>query len=541
MHSQRLAPRLPSMLAGLTCAILLAACGSDNNDNTGITIPPTVEPKPESGAWSAGDLHVHTYQSDDAQVSLEHVLDSAFERYDLDWVSISNHLRLSRRDHTGAEIAGGSIPFSQGMAEYEVPFIQQAQANGKYAGKTIFSSFEWDMPTHDHVNIGIGLDAPFSAESLTAVAEFEYLFTSRDAALFDASLVERLSAETRAYSSHADSLKAIAWLRDNHPDSYVLLNHPSRYMGKYTIAQIREMNDLAPEIFFAMEGMVGNQMEPDRGGYAEAYTDGNLPSRTYGGTDYLVAKLGGTWDALLGEGRRVWNVANSDYHFLTANGQHSSGYAPGEYARTYLFKDGDTMADILAGLRAGRLFGVFGDLIDALDFQAASGDASAHMGQELKVAQGSEVDVTIRFRSPSANNYEYPLGSGNPTYVRPTVDHVDLIVGDVTGKAQPGTAAYERATNSSTHVLARFTREDWTLDEDGYYTIRYTMTAERNQYLRLRGTNLGADVDGETANGEPLPDAKVTITENKARFDAINARNYNDLWFYSNPVFVSVE
>ncbi len=27
----------------------------------------------------------------------------------------------------------------------------------------------------------------------------------------------------------------------------------------------------------------------------------------------------------------------------------------------------------------------------------------------------------------------------------------------------------------------------------------------------------------------------------KARFDAINARNYNDLWFYSNPVFVSVE
>ena len=68
-----------------------------------------------------------------------------------------------------------------------------------------------------------------------------------------------------------------------------------------------------------------------------------------------------------------------------------------------------------------------------------------------------------------------------------------------------------------------------------------TTTATKNQYFRLRGTNLGMNVSGETSNGNPLPDQKTVVTENVARFNAINDRNYNDLWFYSNPVFVSVQ
>ena len=38
-----------------------------------------------------------------------------------------------------------------------------------------------------------------------------------------------------------------------------------------------------------------------------------------------------------------------------------------------------------------------------------------------------------------------------------------------------------------------------------------------------------------------MPAQKTVVTENAARFNAINGRNYNDLWFYSNPVFVSVQ
>lgn len=537
------------MPLSLVCVTLLSACGGSDDDDDEVVTPtppvvtePTpVDPKPvETGAWTAGDLHVHTYQSDDAQVSLESALDQAFDRYKLDWAAISNHLRLSGRDHTGTALAGGPVPFSTGMAQYEVPFIKTAQAAGRYAGKIIFSSFEWDMPTHDHVNIGIGVNDPMSAKSLQAVAEFEYLFTNRDPALFDPLLVSRLAGQTRAFTTHADSLVALKWLRDKHPDSYMLLNHPSRYAGKYTVAQLREMNDLAPDVFFAIEGMVGNQMEPDRGGYATAYTNAFLPNRTYGGVDYLVAHLGGTWDALLGEGRRIWTVADSDFHFRTASGLYSSGYAPGEYAKTHVWKDGKDMASVVAGLKSGRMFGVFGDLIDALDFQAKGASGAVHMGGELKAAKGERVEVTIRFRSPDSNHYEYPIESGNPTYVKPTVNHVDLIVGEVGTRAAAGTPGYDADTNPTTRVLARFTRADWTVDAEGYNVIKTTVTADKSQYLRLRGTNLGVDVAGETAAGEPLPDAKVDLADNVARFNAINARNYNDLWFYSNPVFVTV-
>ncbi|WP_420042509.1 S-layer protein [Bordetella genomosp. 13] len=533
---------LPALLA---CTTLLSACGSDDDDDKPAPpaseqpapeTPPenTPEPEPvETGAWSKGDLHVHTYQSDDAQVSLEHALDQAFDRYELDWASISNHLRTSTRDHTGATIAGGPIAFSRGMAEYEVPFIKQQQDLGRYEGKIIFSSFEWDMPTHDHVNIGIGVNDPMSAESLEAVAEFEYLFTNRAPALFDPVLVDRLSGETRAYTTHADALTALAWLRDNHPDSYMLLNHPLRYVGRYSAENVREMHDLAPDQFFTIEGMVGNQMEPDRGGYV-------APARTYGGADPMVAQLGGIWDSLLGEGRRIWTVADSDYHFRTRLGLYSSGYAPGEYSKTYVHKDGDDMAAVVAGLKSGRVFGVFGDLIDALDFSATSAAGTAQMGGELQAAAGEEVEVTIRFRSPERNNYEYPIESGNPTYVKPTVDHVDLIVGDVGERAEAGTPEYAAATNPSTRVLARFDRDDWTVDEEGYNVIKYRMTVSGNQYLRLRGTNLGVDVANEMADGEPLADETINFADNVARFNAINARNYNDLWFYSNPVFVTV-
>ena len=419
----------------LACAVALSACGGDSDNEPVSGGDPQTPPVTRTGAWTHGDLHVHTYQSDDAQVSLESVLDDGFERYDLDWMALSNHLRLSGRDHTGAALPGGSIPFSQGLVDFEKPYVEQAQADGRYAGKTVFSTVEWDMPSHDHVNIGIGMEDPYGEESLRAVAEFEYLFTNRDPALFDPALVASLEDETRAYQTHEDSMKALAWLRDNHPDSYMLLNHPNRYMNKYTTAQLREMHDLAPEIFFSIEGMVGNQMEPDRGGYVEAYTDANLTSRTYGGTDYIVSKLGGPWDALLGEGRRIWNVANSDYHFTTAQGRFSSGYAPGEYAKTYVWLEDDARApvDLLAALRGGRLFGVFGDLIDALEFKAqGQGEGEAvHMGGELQAGQGEQVTVTIRFHSPERNNYEYPLESGHLVNARPVVDHVDLIVGDV--------------------------------------------------------------------------------------------------------------
>lgn len=533
-----LIPLATGMVMGAFPAAITHAAAGDNTPVNSMA----------AGSWQTGDLHVHTFESDDAQNSLENVLDAGLTQYGLDWIALTDHLRLSKRDHNGNEIPGGSIPMSVGMNEYQVPQIKALQEQGKYAGKTIFSGFEWDMPTHEHVGVGILTDEPNSTEALEAAKEFEYRFTNRDASLFDPADVAAWDQEGgRAYTTHQDALTAINWLKTNYPTtSYAMINHPSRGKNKYTIADFRDFNDLAPQVVFGIEGMLGNQMEPDRGGYNTTYNvsnptaDDGYKYRTYGGVDYMVAKVGGLWDALLGEGRHFWNYGNSDYHFKTI-GTNSSGYFPGEYAKTYAWIEGSGMQAVLEGLRSGKSFSVFGDLINALDFTASGAGAQAEMGEDLNVIQGDEVELKIRFKSPTtSNNYETPINSGTSAGQVPVVDHVDLIAGDVTGKAEKGTAAYNKDTNDSTRVLATFTSDDWTTDAEGYNVITYKIKAtDQDQYFRLRGTNLDMNVPGETVNGEPQLDPKNTTADAETRFNEINDSNYRDLWFYSNPIFVN--
>jgi len=547
LHRTRLSPRYMLIPTAIAIAITFAACGGGDDDTIKNNVPPIAQ-----GRWIAGDLHTHTTQSADADVSqtLDKILGKAFTSYGLDWMAVTNHLRVSTRDDKGVLLAA-PIPMATGVERYEQPRLAALQSAGTYADKLIFSGFEWDMPTHDHIGIGIfeGTDksagAPL-AVSTKGVREFEYLFTTRDPAMFDAADVTAWKAkygDTRYNKTADDALKAISWLKDNYPNtSYAVINHPSRNKGSYTVEDFRRFNDTAPDIMFAIEGMVGNQMEPDRGGYTAAYTPENAPLRAYGGADYVVAKLGGVWDALLGEGRRVWNLTDSDTHFKIV-GNNSSGYFPGEYAKNYVFNSATgapTAKDLLQGLRSGKMFSVYGDLVNALDFNLASTSDRKEMGGELKVASGEKVVVTIRFKSPMKNNYEKPVDSGASASVKPVVDHVDLIVGDVGAKAAQGTAAYAVATNASTRVVKRFTSADWKTDADGYNTITYETTATKSQYFRLRGTNLGTDVAGLTQGGEPLADQRTSTADATQRFNDINDRNYRSLWFYSNPVFVTV-
>ncbi|MFD0679663.1 MULTISPECIES: S-layer homology domain-containing protein [unclassified Paenibacillus] len=491
---------------------------------------------PSTGKWMTGEYHVHTTQSDDAAnsdgvvQSLESVLDNGFEKYGMDWIAISDHLRMSKSDAEGNPVMGGPIPLSEGIIRFQAPKIKQLQQAGKYQDKTIFSGFEWDMPTYEHVGVGILTDNPGSPAALKVSNQFEYLFSDRAASLFDPADVSAWNAkDSKVFKTRDDARTGLKWLETNYPKtSYAILNHPSR-KTVYTIADIRDFNNLAPDVVFGFEGMPGNQMEPDRGGL-------NLSSpknKTHGGADYMLAKLGGAWDALLGEGRRFWTYSNSDSHFeISGNRQYSSGYWPGQYSKNYTWVNGTDMQAILEGMKSGKSFSVFGDLINALDFNIAGNGNKEEMGGDLHVKEGDSLQLTIRFKSPEKNN--------NGDNVK--LDHVDLISGDVTGKTTPGTDAYNKDTNDSTKVVETFTSSDWKKDEEGYNVITYSLgAASKNRYFRLRGTNLGMNVDGETSNGEPLVDVKTDIADNETRFAEINKRNYNDLWFYSNPIFVSTE
>ena len=160
------------------------------------------------------------------------------------------------------------------------------------------------------------------------------------------------------------------------------------------------------------------------------------------------------------------------------------------------------------------------------------------MGQEMTIKDRrwgkNPVVITIRFKSPAVNN------NGDA----PVVDHIDLIAGNITGKIDPESPDYTKATNESAKVIATFTAKDWKMDRDGYNVITYRIKdLEKNMYFRLRGTNLAVNTLSETdADGNPLSDFLATDNLRDEAGNPLDGADeaWADLWFYSNPIFVYV-
>lgn len=300
-------------------------------------------------------------------------------------------------------------------------------------------------------------------------------------------------------------------------------NHPSRSATGITVygstepRELRENNDVAPEVYRGLEGGPGHQagsLAPDGTGKRNAAGQpvgvrgsySNPGAHTLGGFDQMTAIVGGVWDSLLGEGRRFWIVASSDSHVhYSRSPRAGSDFWPGEFHKTYVFAR-KTYDDVLDGLRQGRMFAVAGDLITRLDVQAKLGRTHVGLGGTLTARRGSRVGVVIRFRDPDAPNHH-----GD----QPAVARVDLILGEVRGRADAAAA-----TNETTKVLARFDRSSWQKRGEDYTITTTLPPLATNVYLRVRGTS--------SADLEPLMD---TVGENP----------WSDLWFYSNPVFIEID
>lgn len=197
-------------------------------------------------------------------------------------------------------------------------------------------------------------------------------------------------------------------------------------------------------------------------------------------------------------------TATSDSHRNWRDG--GNDFWPGEYSKTYVQARPDH-GDIVDGLRSGRIFVTTGDLISEVDVIASSGGKQAGIGGTLLARKGQPLTVTIRLRDPAAAN------AGGRT---PSVARVDLITGPVTGPVADRTTA--RAPGSS--VTHRFTAADWRRDGE-VLTMTHRLPAVSGPlYLRVRGTS--------TNELEPTPDPK-------------GEDPWSDLWFYANPIFVTVK
>jgi hypothetical protein len=483
------------------------------------------------GTWRCGDFHQHTTLTDGSWPMPEVMQRES--SFNLDWWANSEHGGAFSRDalkkyfdelNPQPQFLGNPQPAAyldhqslwrwQSLVQYSFPvLLTQRQL---YKNKLIAQGLEWNVPAHEHCSIGI------IAQDAFAIAQFEYLFDHNDADTSNGGGKYNFDpkGEKRLINDHAKAIEAVAWLQKYYPKTgWVVFAHPER-KNRYKISDFRDFNNAAPDVAFGFEGLPGHQKAAHRGGYSSS----SVGAGTYGGAGVYIAKVGGLWDALLGEGRHWWTFVSSDFH------DPRNDFWPGEYAKTWTFvkqpdpHDPITLADIVEGLRSGNSFCVHGDLIDALDFQVQSPSGRATMGQEcnvVKAGQGTLAHVIIRFKSPALNNH------GD----KPVVNHIDLIAGNITGPVAPGTPEYGNDTNPSTEVIATFSGGDWTSLQNGWHEIRYPLKAKHDLYVRLRGTNVPVSTPGKTdASGNPWRDP-VPNSEDLA---------WSNLWFYSNPIFIKI-
>jgi hypothetical protein len=306
------------------------------------------------------------------------------------------------------------------------------------------------------------------------------------------------------------------------------------------------------------------------------------------------------WDAMLGEGRRYFNFFSSDWHSRGAFGPfepHSTNDAwPGEYQKIYAYaRGGDggysarTANEIVRGMRDGNSFSVMGDLIDSFNFVLCQDATCATMGEELTVdPAGSPVVWYMRLRDPEGSNHS-PYTFDNPSLLQiglnvpmnePRLDNVDIIRGDITGPIAPEDPAYStNVSNPTTEIFATIARDGFTVDGESLVASGEIAADSfgNDMYFRVRGTNMPKGTPNETdADGNPLLDFYANnipcpfpyvdpVTEGEIGdvFTEFNPETcppympfnerigsqvidfdveaWTDLWFYANPVFVSVE
>lgn len=476
----------------LPAAIAASACGSLAAQQT-----------EDAERWLAGDHHVHSEYSITWNTRVdppEPLLGThgvypmsrnamMAERFGLDWMVATDH---GGRAHARLNLEQAYPSFLR--ARDSVPSVVQ------------FFGVELNPPGADHASVIV----PHTDDEARRVYEIESRFDRVVGVGFGPRGPASVDPSADTEEKMIEALEAM----DRFPEKpLVIANHPSRTArqgeryGRTTPAELRAWQDAAPEVAIGMAGAPGHQasgLVPEESSKRPA-PRGQYPTLpTLGGFDPMTAVVGGFWDSMLGEGRHWWITANSDSHKHWTEG--GNDFWPGEYSKTYV-RAKKSHAAILEGLRAGRIFVTTGDLVSELELTVESSSGDAAMGETLRVASGSEVSVHIRVRDPSGTN-----ANGDS----PSVRRVDVIIGDV----NPRLIDAAGDTNPSARVVARFDETDWTPTGE-YLTMTLSLPpVDGPGYVRLRGTS--------TDEEEPEPD---TIGENP----------WNDLWFYSNPIFIDVD
>ncbi|WP_128367811.1 PHP domain-containing protein [Phycicoccus flavus] len=484
--------------------------------------------------WLAGDHHIHTQYSSDAMYRVVDQVQHA-HAYGLDWMVITDH---------------GSVAHAKLGVEKVNPDIRAAREAFDNE-MLVFQGLEWNIPAAEHGTVFVHP----GANEVAVLREFENSFDG--------------SVNGTGSSSPANEQQALLGLdflatsitSGRIADAAFFANHPAR-KGIDSPHEIRGWRDRQPRIALGMEGAPGHQAagipKPYGPGSGRGYYD-NSPSAasfpgyplasyiTYGGFDWMTSTVGGLWDSLLSEGKTWWITANSDSHtiylddavrppgadtsaYFAENGRYgdpvhgSAGgnvnngdFWPGFYSRTHVGARKATYAAVLEGLRAGRMWVDHGRLLAGLEVRVrerGTRDPGHPLGSVVPVGKGKRLELVVAITKQTLPNW---------AQVVPHLAKVDVIRGAVTGPASdrdtfsaPGTRVVKSWDVSSSPTAVTLTHDLGAVD-DGFY-------------VRLRGSDgrrLAPGLGG--ASVDPAGPAADVIGD---------ADPWNDLWFYTNPIWV---
>jgi hypothetical protein len=553
--------------------------------------------------------------------------------FDLDWFTLGNHGGSGNRDcrfsDTSANIPGDTTttwsqtlgqtidgititdlkgtPNGSGsgaqmwrwqsIREVEYPVIV---SRTPMYNKVLVEGLEWIVPGHEHTDVAvIAGQNPRGYGNADKMAEYEFRFDRADTdAIGPVGPGEnplwpgKDNVNNSGTAGHQKALAGIKWLQDNHPlQSYVIPTHTERQgpfnpngNNGYNIEHFRDFNNAGPTVAFGIESP-GHMAQGTVTGGSGSYGSGAVGGGTYGMSGVYTAKVGGLWDGLLGEGRNFFVYVSSDWHNRGAGGARDSfttgDFIPGEYTKLYVPNAGNFRAQsIIDGMRSGNSYSVNADIIGPdLVFRAKSrGDDWKTMGETLVVRPGEKITLEMEMTIPAKNNSPYSFNNPLLQQVgikqplnKPSLDHVDLISGNITGAIAPGAPGYAVPNaagvagaaivyNPTTTIAEQVRVTDMKREQrgDGSTRLRFTTTFTAGQtpfYIRARGTNIPVATPNVTDTaGNPLLDAnnaQVSCTDaacpshlqtvNGVKKVTYDVQAYSNVWFYANPIFIRPE
>ena len=585
------------------------------------------KPFPRTSPYVAGDMHNHTTCTDGSVSTsylVDRVIgtgtSNGVPNFGLDWFTHGNHGGSGNRDcrfsDTSANLPGDTTTYWtdtlgqtiqgvridqikgdianppparsimyrwQSIREVEYPILM---AKSQIYKKVVIEGLETITPGHEHTDTTV-INGQFPASGIgnaDRLAEFEFRFDRSDADTkgpVDAQGNPIWTGKSFANSGtagHGKAVQSVQWLQANAPlTSYYVPTHTERAgpfsptaSAGFNIEHFRDFNNAGPTVAFGIESP---------GHFAEgnhSYGTGAVGGGTFGGAGLYTAKVGGLWDGMLGEGRNYFLFVSSDWHsrgiFGARDRASTADFMPGEYSRLYVPNQTAFKAQsVIDGMRSGNTFSTNGNIVSPdFTFRASVNGTYRTMGQVLEVNPGDTVTIEMRMVVPASNNSPYSFNNPLLKQVgvfqplnKPSVDHVDLITGDVTGVIAPGAPGYAVANtlatiyNPSTRILSTFNGNNMTVtpQSDGTTRLELTTTLVAPAtpiYVRARGTNVPPATPFVTDSaGSPLTDTGIgnVVCDDAAcpshlptvagtrRVD-YDVEAWSNLWFYANPIFI---